>query len=336
MATQVGLGWRGALQQQQQSASSEQPGMIRTRDLLGGSLHKEIDIDLDVEPISLSGWEKRLDMKSGKVYFHNCNAKDSATQSTTAAVHDLNFPPCPAGDSSKVGSPKFCEFEWLNRVAGERIEEAAVRPLEELNFMGKAGSINDRKSTITSVDLESRGEKANELKLNLNLGNQEGGSEWQSVCTLDKVKMALKRAEKDSGKRKNISVSQLEFGQSSSWGKTRSIDRSPSLSSSSCSSLGLSLHNSGDCEGEGDFEGEGDKALQAAGCPRCLVYVLLPKANPKCPRCGYLILLNRDLSSFKRPRLHAHTDREEAQSHGVSSTVKAVASSLPFDLNSVI
>ncbi|XP_015080897.1 uncharacterized protein LOC107024428 [Solanum pennellii] len=68
------------------SDSSSSPALI-TKDLLGGcrSLDsKELDLDLQVP----SGWEKRLDLKSGKVYLQR-----SLQQKTIGKLQDLNFPP---------------------------------------------------------------------------------------------------------------------------------------------------------------------------------------------------------------------------------------------------
>ncbi|XP_044468734.1 uncharacterized protein LOC123198164 [Mangifera indica] len=83
-----------------------------TQDLLGGSggsasdhsinnEFQELDLDLQVP----SGWEKRLDLKSGKVYLQRCNSPSSSSSSdykhqqsnqTVPKLQDLNFPPSPS------------------------------------------------------------------------------------------------------------------------------------------------------------------------------------------------------------------------------------------------
>ncbi|XP_044508408.1 uncharacterized protein LOC123227518 isoform X2 [Mangifera indica] len=84
----------------------------------------------------------------------------------------------------------------------------------------------------------------------LDLKLQSSSSHYQSVCTLDKVKSALQRAQKRTLEKKQASYS----------------PGPPSVSSSSSSSSGPGMF--------------------AAGCPGCLLYVVTLKANPKCPRCN--------------------------------------------------
>ncbi|XP_031256288.1 uncharacterized protein LOC116114268 [Pistacia vera] len=81
-----------------------------TQDLLGGGAASdqsiknefpELDLDLQVP----SGWEKRLDLKSGKVYLQKCNSPNAPSSSdykheqsneTVPKLQDLNFPPSPS------------------------------------------------------------------------------------------------------------------------------------------------------------------------------------------------------------------------------------------------
>lgn len=98
-------------------------------------------------------------------------------------------------------------------------------------------------------------------------------SNYQSVCTLDKVKSALERAEKETIRKRSISMSQSS---------------SPSNSSSSVKD-----------PDQMDFE-EKSSASFAAGCPSCLLYVLISKSNPKCPRCNMIVPLPMPL---KKPRI---------------------------------
>ncbi|GFP92749.1 hypothetical protein PHJA_001419200 [Phtheirospermum japonicum] len=162
-----------------------------TRDLLGGCCtldSKELDLDLQVP----SGWEKRLDLKSGKVYLQR-----STNKSPISKFQDLNFPP-----TSK----------------------------QTLNLFDDP-----------SLDPSS--------------------SNYQSVCTLDKVKSALERAEKETPR---------------------------STSSSSVRDSDLD-------------EEEKSTASIAAGCPSCLLYVLVSRGNPKCPRCNSNVPLPAEPA--KKPRI---------------------------------
>jgi len=423
MAAEVG--WRGGRssiepiiidKEGHQSKVTEGKAFIQFGDLLGGGGGAAVvggswrvkEIDLDVQMPLPCGWEKRLDMKSGEVYFHNCNAPAKDGKNSREYVHDLNFPPPlslpyaalndkkragPEAEANKATSPEVSESQWLTKIMADRSAEAeaeaeaktAVRGLEEHNFMG--GSPNSEKKDeekMKSRDIDE-GKCKLDLKLSDVLRNQAEGSDWewqwqsQSVCTLDKVKMALKRAEKESGNKlkgvttsseRSIEMAHIIPSNSSSGDsrkRSRSVDRSPS--SSSGSSLCLSMHNQPQlpppppprpslnlqCNGSERENKAASSSLQAAGCPRCLLYILMPKTNPKCPRCGSLIatdFLSSSSSSScssavaaacKKPRLNglgfdingesiSITTRRDA-SHGPGSN--GTRPSLLFDLNTV-
>ncbi|KAL0398988.1 UNVERIFIED_CONTAM: hypothetical protein Sradi_2242100 [Sesamum radiatum] len=212
-----------------ESASSGKSTAPITRDLLGGCCtldSKELDLDLQVP----CGWEKRLDLNSGKVYLQRCNSSNSSSstsenkqQSSKAAAkfQDLNFPP-----TSK----------------------------QTLNLFDEA-----------SLD----------LKLVSLSSSSPSSSVYQSVCTLDKVKSALERAEKETVRKRSISMSK---------------------SSSPLSNSSSSIKDSCDL----DQEEKSSSAAFAAGCPSCLLYVLITKSNPKCPRCNSNVPLP---VAAKKPRI---------------------------------
>ncbi|KAK4434101.1 hypothetical protein Salat_0572800 [Sesamum alatum] len=203
-----------------------------TKDLLGGCCtldSKELDLDLQVP----CGWEKRLDLKSGKVYLQRCNSTNSSSSTSetkppsskiTAKFQDLNFPPTLK---------------------------------QTLNLFDEA-SLDLKLVSSTSASPPS-------------------SSNYQSVCTLDKVKSALERAEKEENVRKrSISISMSKS----------SSPRSTSSSSVKDSDLGQ--------------EEKSSSASFAAGCPGCLLYVLISRGNPKCPRCNSDVPLP---VAAKKPRI---------------------------------
>ncbi|KAL6567628.1 hypothetical protein OROGR_001296 [Orobanche gracilis] len=103
--------------------------------------------------------------------------------------------------------------------------------------------------------------------LELKLFSFSSSSNYQSVCTLEKVKSALERAEKETTVRNKRSMSNI----------------SSSIRSSSSSSIKL----------DSDIDQEEKLTIPvamaasfAAGCPNCLMYVLISKSNPRCPRCS--------------------------------------------------
>uniref|UniRef100_A0A5B6YPY1 GIR1-like zinc ribbon domain-containing protein n=1 Tax=Davidia involucrata TaxID=16924 RepID=A0A5B6YPY1_DAVIN len=207
-------------QQVNESSGVGKSTVLITRDLLGGCCtldSKELDLDLQVP----TGWEKRLDLKSGKVYLQRCNSPNTSSSSSDHK-HQTNQP---------------------------------VPKLQDLNFPPYL--FED-----TSLD----------LKLVPSL-SPSSSSNYQSVCTLDKVKSALERAEKETIKKRSISMTKSST--------------SPSNSSSSIREI------------EMDHE---EKSLSsfAAGCPSCLLYVLILKSNPKCPRCNTIV---PSPMAMKKPRI---------------------------------
>ena len=94
---------------------------------------------------------------------------------------------------------------------------------------------------------------------------QPSSCNFQSLCTLDKVKSALERAEREPIKKRATSL----------W--KSSLSSSPSYSSSLSS---IKETQEEDSEFSSPF---------AAGCPGCLSYVLIMRNNPKCPRCNSVI-----------------------------------------------
>lgn len=198
-----------------------------TRDLLGGCStvdSQELDLDLKVP----CGWEKRLDLKSGRVYIQRSDSSNSSNSEnkpqskdpTTTRFQDLNFPP----SSSKP-------------------------------------TLNLFNDSILDLQLASPSSAS------------PSSSNYQSVCTLDKVKSALERAEKESGRKRSRSTSKSSSPISNSSSSTKSCDLD---------------------------QGEKFSAPMAAGCPCCLMYVLISKNNPKCPRCNTNVPLP---SLAKKPRI---------------------------------
>lgn len=102
------------------------------------------------------------------------------------------------------------------------------------------------------------------LDLKLVSSSPSSSSNYQSVCTLDKVKSALERAEKEPTKRR-----------SPFWKPSHM--QSPSCSSSSSSTR--------------ETTSEQMESPIAMGCPICLAYVLVSVDHPKCPRCNVTIPL---------------------------------------------
>lgn len=214
MAAEVGSLLRILNARKEEKLRNEATVLI-TRDLLG-SCSKAASADLDLDLQVPTGWEKRLDLKSGKVYVQRCKSPSPKSWSEEPALRDLNVPP-------------------LNL-----LEDSCL-----------------------------------ELKL-------LPSSHYQSVCTLDKVKSALERAEKEASKKRSSPPMSLSSSLTSRGeGDDEEEKRSWSLSSTSTSPASSS-------------------GMFAAGCPVCLLYVMTYRKNPKCPRCDSIV---PSPSAFKKPRI---------------------------------
>ncbi|WVZ60012.1 hypothetical protein U9M48_010085 [Paspalum notatum var. saurae] len=100
---------------------------------------------------------------------------------------------------------------------------------------------------------------------------------YHSVCTIEKVKTALERFER--GKHQHQHQHQQHSGPGAC--------ASPSSSSVTTSSV---KRRGGDSsggveQGDGCDSPSGGGGMVAAACPRCFLYVLISRSDPRCPRC---------------------------------------------------
>ncbi|RWR81896.1 putative YUP8H12R.23 protein [Cinnamomum micranthum f. kanehirae] len=224
MAAEVGslFHFLSGYKEDQQKIKPEDPNIPITRDLLGGS--KELDLDLDFQVPN--GWEKRLDLKSGKVYMQQrCNSLNSS--------------------SSSDPKPKQ-----------QQQQQISVSQLQDLNFppnLVEEGFDLQKKEVLVFPSVD-----------------------YQSVCTLDKVKSALERVERGYVKKRSLS---------------RDSSSSMTISSSLSSPSPLSTKGQGIEDGDGVKSSESTESSRffAAACPNCLFYVLTSKKNPKCPKCDVVV-----------------------------------------------
>lgn len=195
------------------------------------------------------------------------------------------------------------------------------------------------RSSCDEFQAEEDSEKSNlELDLNLAAGvrcspepqQQQPG---QSVCTMEMVQKALKRTGELVGKRSMLiksvpkqssssSLSSLNLVQSaeviscphqqaSSSPSTSSSSSESSTSSKSSFQLGgaqtTNLQDESSSRiGEGESKAvtmlSGGGSLVMGACTRCLMYVMLNKSDPICPRCESKVPLDFSAPPSKRQR----------------------------------
>ena len=110
---------------------------------------------------------------------------------------------------------------------------------------------------------------------------------YHSVCTIEKVKTALERFER--GK-------QYQLQQPCSGA-------SPSSSSVTTSSVKRGAVEQGDGCDSPSASGGGGGGMVAAACPRCFLYVLISRSDPRCPRCESHVPPPPAPAPKKKPRI---------------------------------
>ncbi|VAI00815.1 unnamed protein product [Triticum turgidum subsp. durum] len=117
---------------------------------------------------------------------------------------------------------------------------------------------------------------------------------YHSVCTIEKVKTALERFER--GKQ-----GQGHHHQQQQSGAGAGAGASPSSSS-----VTTSVKRRGDVaveQGDGCDSPSASGGMVAAACPRCFLYVLIARSDPRCPRCESHVPPPPAPAPKKKPRI---------------------------------
>ncbi|KAG0587542.1 hypothetical protein KC19_2G172700 [Ceratodon purpureus] len=300
-------------------------------------------LELDPEEPLPSGWEKCLDLKTGKVSYvdknsglstsndprkRNCSIEtELQTQFSPLAAHEFlgskrsetlrQENSLRASSSSSSGSPRLSRQQNTSRLRSF----TTGKQLWNLQADDRHVSLANR-----CDELEAEEESNLELDLNLAAGGSSSPSlanrHEQTVCTMEMIQNALKRtAEKASItipiSKREMPRLQQKLSMSSSFSSltsTRSdpIDSgvvpSPSTSSSSstssrsrkAASLNETRQSTGACEGDSKVD---SGALVMGACTRCLMYVMLKRDDPRCPRCESEVPVDFSAPPCKRSRV---------------------------------
>lgn len=116
-------------------------------------------------------------------------------------------------------------------------------------------------------------------------------STYQSVCTLDAVKLALDRAKNHDEKLRKMFV------------PANGSSKSPSTSSMSTKAKLIEAQETLNRTVNPETQLP-QRLLSAAGCPNCLLYVMISEDNPKCPKCYSTV----SLPAMKKPRIDLDLD----------------------------
>lgn len=152
-----------------------------------------------------------------------------------------------------------------NKILQKTVSDPVLRELHDLNLPPPLSCSSPVPERSSSLNLS--------LSAVSSIACSVPASAYRSVCTLEKVKSALKRAEQES--RLNL--------------RPRSDCGSSASPSSSTTSSSLKRRSTDDTEWAEVQDSPPPSMVSggmvAAGCPGCLLYVLISTADPRCPRC---------------------------------------------------
>ncbi|XP_024401601.1 uncharacterized protein [Physcomitrium patens] len=277
-----------------------------------------LELDPSEEPLP-SGWEKCLDLKTGKLYYVNKSSGVSSLDNprkrcTTdlSLAHEflgskksetLQQENLIASSSSSSGNPRQCSRQKQQQHSQLSLF-ATGKQQWNLQPDDRRGPLNCRYSPEPAEEPEFH----LELDLNLSTGGASSPSrrpEQQTVCTMEMIQNALKRTESKPSliKREFLPTLQHKYSSFTSVvsAHSGSSGASPSTSSSSSTSPWLGhgaapLDESRQsfkssitgCEAEcakAENVAAGSCELVMAACTRCLTYVMLSRGDARCPRC---------------------------------------------------
>lgn len=294
-------------------------------------------LELDPEEPLPSDWEKCLDLQAGKVYYVNKSSgvrtfndprkrkceTEVQTQFSSRAAHEFlgskrseALRQEKASSSSSSGSPRLSRKHQNSQL----LSFSTGKQLWNLQLEDRHVSLANRCEEL-SPDEDSN------LELNLNLA--AGGSSpcrtnrhEQTVCTMEMIQNALKRTAEQastSSPSTHLLMPRLQHKLSvsssfSSLTSTRSdptdsgLATSPSTSSSSSTSSKSrkpapsndTRQSTGACEADSEVD---CGALVTGACTHCLMYVMLKKVDPRCPRCESEVPVDFSVPPSKKQRV---------------------------------
>ncbi|KAG0569646.1 hypothetical protein KC19_6G104600 [Ceratodon purpureus] len=285
----------------------------------------DFDLQLHPEEPLPSGWEKCLDLQTGKLYYVNqatgvssfddprkrltCQGEIELQTQSTPLAHEflgskksetLIQETLKASSSSSSGSPYPNSRDLHSFSTGKQLWNLQ---LDEHHVAGSG-------SSPRVVDEDSN------LELDLNLAAGRASSSIpsrrpheQTVCTMQMIENALKRSEsyprlalkRETPKLRHKYSISSSFSSLTNSTRSEPSGASPSTSSSSSATSTSSLpgaarrapsnpSSTGACTEADSIKVErivepAAGALVMGACTRCLMYVMLNKADPRCPRC---------------------------------------------------
>lgn len=263
---------------------------------------REISLDLDVPPVP-RGWERCLDLKSGLLYLKEMEQTGTGRQF----------------NQKKTNSPKVFDI-FKPRKKSFTVTGLELKGSRKNHFHCDPQNFPSKIISQETVISKSSQQNVKRQKLDLSIDEKDGLSLQLSLSlpscdsySVLKPQPNLQNGDKIAVQnrldvRPTVSLMDQSFSNScqNSILELDSLSRCSSSASSFSDAVEIgneltrsaaeiesnksktseAVHN------ELEISSRALRRMMAAGCPHCLMFVLLVKDNPRCPKCGSSILLN--------------------------------------------
>lgn len=292
----------------------------RSRDFYNPNCRQPVEIELQTAAVlqQQQQQEESPQVAHPHVAHEFLASKKSETESLNlkggqgAAATGTVATPTGCSTSSSSGSPPLRRRNHGSRIRNTALPSSSFKQRQRQQQQQQHWSLQQHRTNYTSTTTtSSRGavtaveDSKVELDLNLSAGggmrrrSSSPRTSPQTVCTVEMVQNALRRSsEKTLAVKREAVVVPGRLGSSSFSSLTNSTTRSePSAASPATSNSSSASSRSGaglkTPASAGVSEAQSIKvetvmepgALVMGACTRCLMYVMLNKADPRCPRC---------------------------------------------------
>lgn len=267
---------------------------------------REICLDLDVEPVP-RGWERCLDLKTGVMYFKKIETgiTNGRKKLNSVKVSD-RFKSC-RGDTDAMkldlegdlklrvtcGQQKYSiltpPVKSLSKPAPQSLKRHRLFFNDEDDGLGLQLSLSLRSDPYT----ESRAVKSSQK-----LQPEENIPQHLQLDLYPRPSPQERRSQEDSPARmgqnpvNDTASSSLSRCSSSASSLSEAVEAGKEMVNSIQEAESNKCQNDGLKSARRTINANSVADMIAAGCGKCLMFVLMSRNNPKCPKCGSSILVD--------------------------------------------
>lgn len=290
-----------------------------TLDLLGGSSTAAFTtLELEPEKPLPCGWEKCLDLKTGMVYYMNpssgtkiLNDPRGSLQSFLMKQPKVESTQCSSGEGLlhndrttreiSVGSMSVRSRQECVQTDQKAFTQLGRPICEEL--LPKAATTSVLGQHEKSIDMYARDVRSNTAQESIaNIGGLELDLNLATSTSTPEEKPLAAESSQNSLERRMADKSTMP---TSSFRQSEVISR-PRRNSTTSREYASTSEPQSEHEAESKRTEREEVTMAILGCPSCLMYVMLCKMDPKCPKCGSSVLMDfpsNHNNSTKRARI---------------------------------